>query len=108
MADKKVTVTWAKGANVRPAPNINNAAIRTLAVGTVITTPYAETTDANGDRWIRITTSPAEFIATFYGGTVRATVEIVGEPPAEKTTVEFTMDNPVEVVVNKIKVWPQA
>ncbi len=109
MSDYKVTVIWPKGANVRPAPNINNVALRTLPPETVLTTPYAETTDANGDQWIRISASPAEYIATNYADTVRALVELIGQPPAGETTiVAFTMDSPVEVKINNTKVWPQA
>jgi hypothetical protein len=115
MMTNKITVTWSKGANVRPAPNINNVAIRTLAVGTVLETAYSETTDADGNRWIRITASPAEYIATFYAGTVRATVEATGTPPpvGEKTIVEFAALDETEVYVTppsgaKVKVWPPA
>lgn len=108
MSDYKVTVIWPKGANVRPAANINNVPLRTLPPETVLTTPYAETTDANGDKWIRIGTSPAEYIATNYADTVRAILELIGQPPAgETTTVAFTMDAPVDVIINNIKVWPQ-
>lgn len=113
MTTNKITVVWSKGANVRPAPNINNAATRTLPFGATVETPYSETTDADGNRWIRINESPAEYIATFYAGTVRATVERISEPPpvGEKTTVEFVVLNDTVINVTpeggtKVQVWP--
>lgn len=115
MTTRNVTVVWTKGANVRPAPNINNVATRTLPFGAVVQTPYAETTDADGNRWIQINASPAEYIATYYAGTVRATVETISEPPpaGDKTIVEFAALDETEVYVTppngtKVKVWPPA
>ena len=111
----KITVIWSKGANVRPAPNINNAATRTLPNGWTGTTAYSETTDADGNRWIRISESPAEYIATFYAGTLRAKVDAISEPPpsGESVTVEFAVLNDTVIFVTpeggaKVRVWPPA
>lgn len=107
----RITVVYAKGANVRPAPNINNVPLRTLSAGTVRETPHSETTDADGNRWIQISEA-AEYIATFYAGILRATVETVSAPPSGgKTVVEFATLDETEVFVTppggeKVKVWP--
>ncbi|MBU1778022.1 MAG: hypothetical protein KJ899_15460 [Gammaproteobacteria bacterium] len=77
----KVTVVWPNGASVRTAPIVSDATyVRLLAKGAVVETPYDEQTDAAGNRYIRISETPKEYIFTYYGGTLRATVEQVTPP----------------------------
>jgi GH25 family lysozyme M1 (1,4-beta-N-acetylmuramidase) len=76
----EVTVVWDAGANVRSAPNTYATIIKTLADNTVLQTAYSETTDASGNRWIRISEAQ-EYIATFYGSTLRASVVPIVVPP---------------------------
>lgn len=77
----KITIVWQAGANVRPAPSVNNVALRALPAGAVIQTNYSETTDNDGNRWIRIS-DKNEYVATFYGGALRARVESTNPPPS--------------------------
>lgn len=86
----QVTIVYPDGANIRSAPVVSSSTyLRTVGVGTIFQTDYPETTDAAGNRWIRVKQSPEEWVCTYYGS-LRASVEtlVLGDNP--KAHVTFT------------------
>jgi GH25 family lysozyme M1 (1,4-beta-N-acetylmuramidase) len=102
----KVTVLWDAGANLRPAPNVNNTPIKVLPDNYITETAGNETTDASGNRWIKLT-KEGGYIATFFGGTLRAKVEAIVPPSSNPVAeVKFTASDGT-VYAGSVELKPQ-